>query len=87
MMDRGATTLQARTARLLRWLEKQRRQHLDMVLDADDASRWCAEEADAIADHIGTIKDLWRAASPPRTEQDRTANGQNIGQSAGPGRG
>ena len=43
---------------LIGWLEKQRSQNLDMVTDAGDASRWCKDEADKIADYIKTVRGL-----------------------------
>ena len=45
-----------RVKRLIDWLEKQRRQNLDMVTDAGDASLWCKEEADLIREHIRTVE-------------------------------
>lgn len=47
-----------RVSRLLDWLENQRRGHADMVTDAGDASLWCKEEAERIADHAQTVIDL-----------------------------
>ena len=40
---------------LLTWLEKQRLAYADMVTDGDDASIWCKEEAEKIADHAQTV--------------------------------
>jgi hypothetical protein len=61
MADPGVTTLQRRVVRALKWMEKQRLQHLEMVMDDSDASWWCKNEADVIADHMKTLRDLWKA--------------------------
>ena len=50
--------IESRVHSLLTWLEKQRLAHSDMVLDAGDASIWCREEAERIADHAQTVIDL-----------------------------
>lgn len=60
MNDKGITPLQRRIVRALKWMEKQRMQNLDMVLDAGDVSLWCEEEAETIRDHMNAIRDLWR---------------------------
>lgn len=50
--------IETRVHDLLTWLEKQRLAHADMVTDAGDASIWCREEAERIADHAQTVIDL-----------------------------
>lgn len=47
-----------RVNRLLKWLDKQRASHLDMVTDAGDASMWCKEEAELIRDHMQTVETM-----------------------------
>ena len=47
-----------RVNRLLKWLDKQRLSHLDMVTDAGDASMWCKEEAELIRDHMKTVETM-----------------------------
>lgn len=47
--------MEARVHDLLSWLEKQRIAHADMVTDAGDASLWCKEEAERIAEHARTV--------------------------------
>ena len=49
-----------RVNRLLKWLDKQRLSHLDMVTDAGDASMWCKEEAELIRDHMKTVETMRR---------------------------
>lgn len=49
-----------RVNRLLKWLDKQRASHLDMVTDAGDASMWCKEEAELIRDHMQTVETMRR---------------------------
>ena len=46
--------------RLLKWLDKQRLSHLDMVTDAGDSSMWCKEEAELIRDHMKTVETMRR---------------------------
>lgn len=47
-----------RINRLLKWLDKQRTSHLDMVTDAGDSSMWCKEEAELIRDHMRTVETM-----------------------------
>ena len=49
-----------RVNRLLKWLDKQRLSHLDMVTDAGDSSMWCKEEAELIRDHMKTVETMRR---------------------------
>lgn len=51
-------SIERRVVRLLSWLEKQRLAHLDMVTDAGDASLWCKDEAERIADYAATVIEL-----------------------------
>lgn len=58
MTERMARPFETRVHDLLTWLEKQRLAHADMVTDAGDASIWCKEEAERIANHAQTVIDL-----------------------------
>ena len=49
-----------RINRLLKWLDKQRTSHLDMVTDTGDASMWSKEEAELIRDHMRTVETMRR---------------------------
>lgn len=55
-----------RVNRLLKWLDKQRASHLDMVTDAGDASMWCKEEAELIRDHMQTVGAMRREIDEQR---------------------
>lgn len=50
--------IETRVHDLLSWLEKQRLAHAEMVTDSGEASLWCEEEAERIADHAQTVIDL-----------------------------
>jgi len=56
----STVTYDRRVNRLLKWLDKQRASHLDMVTDAGDASMWCKEEAELIRDHMKTVETMRR---------------------------
>lgn len=47
-----------RINRLLKWLDKQRTSHLDMVTDTGDSSMWGKEEAELIRDHMRTVETM-----------------------------
>lgn len=49
-----------RINRLLKWLDKQRTSHLDMVTDTGDSSMWSKEEAELISDHMQTVETMRR---------------------------